>query len=149
MATIDNLDLGVYFLYARRTQMLEQINKEFHLTEASSIPSHTQVVDLYPKLSELDILLGVARAHAPWALFLPPKKFRNQRRSRFAFSRITPAFGDDDELDEAIETIAKTPVKTKKEAGERQALISVMKQIEQINDWLGDIIGRMGQFLQG
>lgn len=149
MTTIDKLDIGVYFEYARRTQMLEQINQEYHLQEASSIPKHTELVDLYPKLSELDLLLGVTRTYAPWAFFLPPKRFSFQRRSRFTFSRITPAFGDDDELEETMDLLESIPCTTRKAMQEKKTLLEAMKQIEQINDWLGDIIGRIGQFLQG
>ena len=72
MATIDKLDVGIYINYARRTEYIEQIHKQFHLEEAASVPPQTLVTDLYPKLSELDLLLGVTRTYAAWALFYPP-----------------------------------------------------------------------------
>ncbi|GAB4236682.1 MAG: hypothetical protein Tsb0021_16450 [Chlamydiales bacterium] len=149
MATIDNLDIGVYFQYARRTEMLEKINRELHLSEASAIPKHTQLLDIYPKLTELDLLLGVARTYAPWAFFYPPKRFRNQRRSPFKFSRVAPAFGDDEQQEEDMDFLQSLSCESKSEEEERGAILDALKQIGQINDWLGTIVGRIGQFLQG
>lgn len=149
MTTIDNLDIGVYVNYARRMQSLEQINKEYRLQEASSIPPQTAVLDLYPKLSELDILLGVARTYAPWALFLPPKRYREQRKSPFSFSRVAPSFGSDEEQEEDMAFLQTFQCKDRQEDGERKVILKCFQQMEQINDWLGEIVGKMGQFLQG
>ena len=38
MATIDKLDVGIYLQYARRTEMIEKINQEYHMADAGSIP---------------------------------------------------------------------------------------------------------------
>ena len=81
MATIDKLDIGIYIQYARRAEYIEGIKSQYHLDQASSIPAQTQVTDLYPKLSELDLLLGVQRSYAPWAYFYPPKSFNLRRKS--------------------------------------------------------------------
>lgn len=149
MATIDNLDLSVYNLYALRTKMMEQINQELRLDQASSIPPQTHVVDNYPKLSELDILLGIAPHAMPWAFFFPPKRFQRTRRSPFTFSRVVPSFGDEEELDEMIEKIRGIATTDPDEEEEKSMITSCLKKITEINDWLGHIVGRMGQFLQG
>jgi len=150
MATIDKLDISVYNLYAIRTKMLEQINQQYRLDQASSIPPQTQIVDIYPKLSEIDLLLGVATTGPPWAYFYPPKKFRRRmRRSPFAFYRIAPSLGTLDEQDATEAKLAGIAVDNEEEEKEREILYGFFKEVKKINTWLGFIIGRIGQFLQG
>src|SRR5215216_4943920 len=98
--TIDKLDLSVYNLYAIRTRMIEQINQQLRLDQASSIPPQIQVLDAYPKLAELDLLLGNTPLLAPWAYFYPPRLFSSKRRSPFGFSRLLPSLGTDQEQEE-------------------------------------------------
>lgn len=149
MATIDKLDLSVYNLYAIRTRMVEQINQQLQLDKAASIPPQTQVMDIFPKLDELDILMGIVPLNTPWAYFYPPQQFRRIRRSPFAFYRVAPSLGsiEDQEKGEAI--LDSIPCETPEEEKEKAAIKGCFKQIEQINRWLGYIIGRVGQFLQG
>ena len=97
VTTIDKLDIGVYIQYARRTQLVEQINRQFHLKDASSIPVQTQIVNIYPALKEIDILMGVIAIATPWAYFFPPKKYRRSRRSPFARHRVVPSIGSFEE----------------------------------------------------
>jgi hypothetical protein len=99
--TIDQFDISIYNLYAIRTRMLEQINQEYRLREAGSIPPQTQLLDTLPKPTELDILLGVAPVVTPWAYFYPPKRYRFIRRSPFAFFRVVPTLGS---LEETLRT---------------------------------------------
>ncbi len=149
MATIDNLDISVYRLYAERTRAIEETESQFHLQEASSIPPQTMIVDTVPKLTELDILLGVVPYHTPWAHFFPPKSFERSRRSSFAFWRVVPSLGTTEEQAKDEMVVANTPCNTPEEKEEQQALTSCFKQINKLNDMLGHIIGRIGQFLQG
>ena len=149
MATIDQLDLSVYNLYALRTKMVEQINQQYRLDQAATIPPQTQITEFFPKLTELDILLGIVPLATPWAYFYPPPQFRVIRRSPFAFHRIIPSMGsfEDQEADSLM--IDTTLCETPEEEDEKAALKRCFKQIVQINRWLGHIIGRVGQFLQG
>ena len=149
MATIDKLDLSVYNLYAIRTKMVEQINQQMQFDKASSIPPQTKVIDSYPKLTELDILLGIVPLNTPWAYFFPPKQFHLIRRSPFAFFRVAPSLGslEDQEKGEAL--LDSIDCTSPEELTEKAAIKSCFKQIGQINRWLGYIIGRVGQFLQG
>ncbi|MEI8366585.1 MAG: DUF5399 domain-containing protein [Parachlamydiaceae bacterium] len=149
MATIDQLDLSVYNLYAIRTRMVEQINQQLQLDKASSIPPQTLMMDNYPRLDEIDLLLGIVPLNTPWAYFLPPKKFRLVRRSPFAFSRVAPSLGSvsDQEGGEAL--VDSMQCESPEEEKERAAIKGCFKQLGQINRWLGYIVGRMGQFLQG
>lgn len=149
MTTIDKLDLSVYNLYAIRTKMIEQINQEYRLDQASSIPPQTLIMDIYPKLSEIDLLLGIVPVHAPWAYFYPPKNYFAQRRSPFAFYRVAPSMGTLDQQEKDEENLANTSCSTKEEEEEKKVILSCFKEVKKLNSWLGFIIGRVGQFLQG
>ncbi len=149
MTTIDKFDFSVHIAYAQRTEFVEQIRKEFRLDQAASIPPQTIVVDFQPKPSEVDLLLGVGRVLTPWALFLspPPRKF-GRRRSPFTVSRVVPTLGNQHRQDEQQESIASTLCESPEEEREKSILLSCFDQITKINDWLGHIVSRIGQFLQ-
>lgn len=149
MATIDQLDMSIYNLYAIRTRMVEQINQEIRFDQAASIPPQTAVLDIYPKLHEIDILLGSAAVGNPWAYFFPPKKFRRLRRSPFSFSRIAPSLGDEEKQEAMLTAIRNVPCSTDEEEEERSTIERCIQQIDKVNEWLSFIIGRIGQFLQG
>ena len=147
--TIDRLDIGIYIQYARRMQMLEQVQKQYHLNEAGTIPAQALIVDLYPKLSELDLLLGVGTTLAPWAYFVPPKNFSYQRRSSFAFHRILPVFGRQDAEKDEEEKLDQVVCESEEEEDEKKTLRKCIRKVKEINDLLRFIGGRIGQFLQG
>lgn len=149
MTTIDKLDLSVYNLYAIRTKMLEQTNAQLRLSEASSIPPQTAILDNYPKLTELDILLGIVPLSTPWAYFFPPKQFSSLRRSPFAFYRVVSSLGSYEEQTEDEQKLRNTQCSSPDEEKEKQVLLNCFSQIEKLNSWLGYIVGRIGQFLQG
>lgn len=149
MATIDQLDLSVYNLYAIRTRMIEQINEQLQLEKAGAVPPQTYVLDMYPKLSELDILLGIVPLFTPWAYFYPPKNFRIQRRSPFSFFRVVPSIGSLQDQAEEEEKLASIECNSPEEEQEKAAIVRCFAQIDKINGWLSFIVGRVGQFLQG
>ena len=149
MATIDQLDIGIYIQYAQRTYMIEETKRTYQLDQASSIPPQTQVVDIYARRSEMDLLLGVIPLHAPWAEFLPPKKFRRQRRSPFSFHRIAPSLGSSEKQEADLARLEEIPCETEVEEAEREIIARCFEQMEKLNSMLGFIIGRIGQFLQG
>jgi hypothetical protein len=149
MTTIDKLDIGIYLQYARRTNMIEQINQQYHLDEASSIPAQIRVIDFYPKLSEMDLLLGVGTIQNPWAFFFAPPKFRYQRRSPFGFFRVAPSLGSFEEEEENERQLDEIQCETEEEEKEKKALKNCFEQIKKINNWISFIVGRVGQFLQG
>ena len=149
MVTIDNIDIGVYIDYARRTQYVDEFTRQIRLQEAESIPPQLQVIYLFPRMAEIDILLGVIPVTTPWAFFFPPKNFRNQRRSAFTFSQIVPhvnPFGSDESEEDRLD---KIECDSEEEEEEKKVLLTCIKQIKKLNSWLSFIIGRMGQFLQG
>lgn len=149
MATIDKLDISVYNLYAVRTKMIEQINEQMHLEEASSIPPQTQIMATEIKLTEIDILLGVVPLLTPWAFFFPPKQFRTLRRSPFAFSYVAPSLGDVEDQEKSLNELLGVKCQNAEEEKEKGAIVNCFKQIGKINNWLSFIVGRIGQFLQG
>jgi hypothetical protein len=147
--TIDRLDIGIYIQYAKRMQILEQVQQQYHLREAASIPAQALIVDLYPKLSELDLLLGVGTTLAPWAYFFPPKDFSFQRRSAFAFHRILPIFGRPDAEKDEEDKLNQVACESDEEEEEKNVLRRCIRKVKDINDLLRFIGGRIGQFLQG
>lgn len=149
MPTIDKLPIEIYFEYARHTDTVERIQEEFHLKEASSIPTQTQVVDIFPRRSALDSILEGARVHNPWAYFTAPKKFRFQRRSPFSFSRVAPSLGSEAKLEADIAKLDGLECPSEEEQVEKGVIMKCLERLEKLNSWLGFIIGRMGQFLQG
>lgn len=149
MATIDNLDIGVYEAYAIRANQIERINAKLRLDQAASIPPQISVVDLYAKMTELDRLLGVVSLATPWAYFYPPKQFDRIRRSPFAFFRVVPSLGSLEEQEEEFQELAQTATSSPEEEREKAVLTRCFKQMDKINSMLSHIIGRIGQFLQG
>ena len=150
--TIDKFDIGIYIQYARRTQLMEQVMSQYHLREATGVPAQALIVDLYPKLAELDLLLGIATLSSPWAYFYAPRSYGSQRRSPFTFHRIIPFMGErnqEDEQKKDEEIIEEMECRTPEEERERKVLKACFQQIEEINSLLRYIGGRIGQFLQG
>ena len=147
--TIDRLDIGIYVQYARRMQLIEQIQKQYHLKEASSVPAQALIIDVYPKLSELDLLLGVGTTLAPWAFFFAPDKFKYQRRAPFAFHRIIPIFGEADAEEEEEKKLNNIECDSEEEEREKTVIRGCIKKIRELNEMMRYIGGRIGQFLQG
>jgi len=148
MATIDKLDLSVYVQYAQRTQYVEQIRQEYRLDQAETIPPQLMVVDFTPKPSEMDLLLGVITVTTPWAMFLPPKRWRERRRSPFAVASVAPSLGTSEEQMELADEIEQVQTSSAEEAREKKVLMNCFQQLHRLNDWLGHVVGRIGQFLQ-
>ncbi|MBB64927.1 MAG: hypothetical protein CMO81_07660 [Waddliaceae bacterium] len=149
MTTIDKLDIQVYKQYAYRISQYEQVNQDYRLTEARTIPVQTSVMNITPMVKELDLLLGVAQAYTPWALFLPPKSFREQRRERFFRGRVAPSIGSSEKQQADLAKLAAIDCESEEEEEERDILSRVLEQVDKLDEWLGFIIGRIGQFLQG
>ena len=147
--TIDKLDIGIYIQYARRTELIEQVRQQYHMPEAQGVPAQTLIVDIYPKLTELDLLMGVATTQAPWAYFFPPKRYPNQRRSPFSFHRIIPIFGSDEEQEKEEQQLEQVECLSEEEEREKSTIKSCFQQIKKINELMRYIGGRIGQFLQG
>ena len=149
MTTIDKLDISVYKMYAVRTSMIEQINQQYHLEEAGSIPPQINIVNTNIQLSELELLLGERPMQMAWAYFFPPKSFATLRRSPFAFHRVAPSMGTFDDQAKDLSIIQNTQCETPEEEKEKAVLTACFKEIDKLNNWLGFIVGRVGQFLQG
>lgn len=149
MATIDKLDISVYNSYAVRTRLIEQINQQLHLEEAATIPPQTSVITTQIQLSEIDLLLGVVPMQTPWAYFFPPKRFNSVRKSPFTFAKVAPSIKDTGEQGEAFAALAALPCHTPEEESEKGIIMLCFKELNKLNNWLGFIVGRVGQFLQG
>jgi hypothetical protein len=150
MATIDQLDIRIYVQYAKRASQVEQIQREYHLTDATSVPPQTRVVDIYPKLTELELLLGVSPfLHKPWAHFAAPEQFDTQRWSPFAFGQVAPMLGSLEKQNLLRKKLKEKKGKGRRNRKRRNAILDCLDEVDELNTMLGFIIGRMGQFLQG
>jgi len=149
MATIDDLDISVHNSYAIRMLVTQEMHEQLRLEQASSIPPQTQVVISSSQLTEMDLLFGVVPTLTPWAYFFPPKQFKTLRRSPFSFSRIAPSLKSVDEGEEEYSLLMSIPCQTPEEEKEKALIATCFKQISKLNNWLGFIVGRVGQFLQG
>lgn len=149
MATIDNLNLEVYKNYAVWISLSEQINTQLKLSEAQNVQSQISMVDLYPKLTDLDLVLGVATTAYPFAFFYPPKRFRDLRRNPFSFFRIAPSFGSLAKQEEDEERLEHIVCSTPGDQADKEIIHTCLKEMGKINDMISYIIGRVGQFLQG
>mgnify|MGYP006059428323 CR=1 FL=1 len=147
MTTIDKLDISIYDLYARREVLVQEINQQLRLQEAQNIPPQTNVLNLNPELSQLDILLGIVSLNTPWAYFFPPKS--RLRRSPFVAFRVASSLGSLEDQAALFEFIESTPCKSAEEEAEKSKILQCFKQLELLNEWMGFIFGRKGQFLQG
>lgn len=147
--TIDRLDIGIYIQYARRIQLLEQVQEQFHTKDATSVPASALIIDMYPKLSELDLLLGVGTTRTPWGYFLPPQNFSVQRHSAFAFHRLAPIFGSMDAEATEEKKLENVETSSEEEEEEKLLILGCIKKMKELNALLRYIGGRIGQFLQG
>ena len=61
---------------------------------------------------------------------------------------MTPSVISDDE-EEDLQLFERVQTRDPKEEKEKETLKECVKQVHEINEWLGQIIGRIGQLLQG
>lgn len=149
MATIDRLDIAVNYQYARRIEFVEAIQKELHLDRSTAVSDQALVVDLFPKRSEVELLLGLTQTKAPWAYFYAPPGFQAQRQSTFAFFRIAPTMGSLSKQEADAQKVATTAVNSKEEADEQSVLGQFFSSVNDINQMIGFVTGRIGEFLKG
>lgn len=157
MTTIDKLDLSVYNQYAIRSEMIRQFESQIQMAKAGAIVTHAQISDNFPKLPEIDLLLGLRTSHASWAMFSAPKEFQELRRSPFnRRHRIAPSLeGKQSEMEGFLEAYDPDKERNKEEQEkeeekeEQEVLKDCFTQIGTINGWLGEIIGNIGRFVQG
>lgn len=147
MTTIDKLDIGIYDLYARREALVAEINQQLRLQEAQDIPPQTNVLNLNPQLTQIDILLGIVPLNTPWAYFFPPKnKFR---RSPFVAFRVASTLGSIEDQAALFSFIQSISTESPEEEAEKAKILNCFKLLDTLNEWMGFIFGRKGQFLQG
>ena len=149
MTTIDSYDINIYLNYAKRMQLVEQTNASLGLEHAVSISQQTSTISLYPKMTEMQMLLGVVGIITPWAHFIPPKSYDRRRRSPFAFSCVAPLLGSDEEQRELGDKIDGIEIFTEEQELEKKVLSECFSTLNRLNGMLGFIVGRLGQFLQG
>jgi len=147
--TIDKLNIGVYVQYARRMQFMESVNKQYRIAEAYNIPAQTQIINISPRTSEIEMLMGRSYGGNVWAIFSPPRNYFIQHRPIVSKFRIVPSIGSLQKQDADQAKVAAYSCATRQEEREQQAIGSVFEVVNNICGWIGHIVGRVGQFLQG
>lgn len=102
--TIDNLGVEVSTRYAEDQKILD----ESLIKEAPHIPSQTQIEVTTPYLTpELEIILQLQPSNIPWALFVAPAKYFEQRKMLFTY-QLMPSMGSEDKKEsQAVKILAK------------------------------------------
>lgn len=139
--------LDVHELYAQRIQLIQKYYEQYPVNLADKVQSHTQVDNVRPQLTNIDILLGVSTNPPPWALMRPPTY--DPRQPFLSFSRVAPSLGTLEKQASDTERLQAVPCLTPKDALEKSIILGGLAIINKINDMKGYIIGRVGQFLQG
>jgi hypothetical protein len=149
MAVISDLDINIYLKYAQFTQLLENIQEEYHFNQADTIPAQTLLVNIQAKPSELDLLLGSMPSITPWAHFLPPARLRYLRRSPFGFARLVLGSATDEEEEHQQEQFEDAECESPEEEKQKAVLRKFFKNKGMIDRWIREVGGNMGRFLQG
>lgn len=145
---VSDFNKDIHIAYARRVQAYEETVRQYHLEEASSVTKRIVIDDQYPRQSSLDLLFGVTRSYAPWAIFKRPVS-KDERRPFLSFARVAPSLGSQEKQSEDTQKLHNIPCKTTEEEKEKKALLACFAKLFQLNEMKGYIIGHIGQFLQG
>jgi len=100
--TIDNLGMEAYTRYAQD----EQEREEYLIKEAHIIPNQTGIDVSLPSFpSESDLLLNSEPTRTPWASFVPPDHFFEQKGQVFSH-QLMPRLGTEEKQESLIQKIA-------------------------------------------
>lgn len=150
MATIDSLGPDAYMRYAYTTDALEIRRRELKTEYEPTIRMDVEVLSFYPRIDNIDILLGLPRTRPSGAVYQSPDTFNLQRKSPFTFSRLAPWVFDYGDSEEALkELIQDIPCYNKEEEAERDSLLKLLGTLNEINSQLGYVANHVAQFLPG
>lgn len=131
--TIDNLGLDVSTRYAEDQKYLDAKM----IKESKAIPSQTEIDVTIPAFSsEFDLLFETSKRNLPWADFIPPDKYNEQKKRLFTF-QIVPSLGSQDKKESQAQKILsrlQEPVQYNKEKDERQQKDSRKKRWEEARE---------------
>lgn len=172
--TIDNLGVDVSARYAEDQKKLEGS----FLKEARGVGRQAEIDVTIPyNPSEVELLFETGSHNIPWAGFIPPPLYGEQKKRLFTF-QIVPSLGSDDKIEAQIERITSlVPPETLRseeayQSGEREEqrkkrrqweeerdkedkerekkiLITVLQMVENLDKNLVDINSRRGQYQRG
>ncbi|HSX04760.1 MAG TPA: DUF5399 family protein [Rhabdochlamydiaceae bacterium] len=173
--TIDNLGVDISTRYA----LDQERAAESFMKEARGIPSQTQIDVTIPSFtSEFEHLFGLGLSNAPWADFFAPSRYYEQKKRLFS-QRLIPILGTPDKTDAELQRITNLGKVVRKEEGEkeegkqgeqekkeeqksseeelalsdtekeRKILITLLKQLQTLDQYLIDINSRRSQYQKG
>ena len=114
--TIDNLGIDTYIRYAQDQQYLE---KDL-IKESKFIPSQATIEVSTPSFSsEYEILFQTYLKNKGWALFLPPKGYKDQKNLLFSYQLI-PSLGGEENYSILRERIGEKLKKDKEKKDKKK-----------------------------
>ena len=147
--TVSNLPADVSTRWATDQKLLEETRP--FITEAGAIPLHAQKDVIFPShVSELSILMGLQWVHPTWAMFYPPTGYQFQWKRLFT-NQIAPQLGTDEQLEDKIQkiTAVKNPGNREEESREQEALIKLLKLLQELDSQLTFALTRRDQYHKG
>jgi hypothetical protein len=153
--TIDNLGVEVSTRYAEDKQVLD----ETMVKGARAISVQTVISVTAPSFpSEVEALLHIERTHLPWANFVPPEHYFEQRKQLFTFQLI-PSLGSEDKKESQslkilskLRSMAEEAAQTGKpeeEGRDKKILTSLLNTIAIYDKLIIETNSKRGQYHKG
>src|SRR3984957_1922939 len=152
---IHNLGIEVSTRYAEDKQALD----ETLIKEARTVSAQTQISVMAPSFpSEVEALLHIERTHLPWATFLPPERYFEQRKQLFTFQLI-PSMGSEDKKESqslkilsklrSMAEVANQTGEDKEEDRDKKILTSLLNTIASFDKMIIETNSKRGQYHKG
>lgn len=173
--TIDNLGLDISTRYAQDKELTD----ETYIKGVRSVLNQAQIDVTTPSYtSEFESLFGLGLSNAPWADFFAPVGFFEQKKRLFS-QRLIPLLGSPDKTEAELQRVLSMGKKViRKEEGEekqgeqenqekeepqtaevelelsndekeRKILVTLLKQLQTLDQYLIDINARRSQYQKG
>ncbi len=105
-------------------------------------------MDFHQKPAEIDLLLVFAAGNDTLGNLFATQVVPGTPSLSLYCGACGTTLGSQQDQDEREERIASTVCESAEEEREKSVLLACFEMITRINDWLGHIVSRIGQFLQ-
>lgn len=145
--TVSNLPADVSTRWANDQKLLEETRPL--ITESGSIPLHAQKDVIFPThVSEVSILMGLQWVRPTWAMFGPPEGYQFQWKRLFT-NQIAPQLGTDEQLEDKIQKITAAKKLSDEEHRDQEAIINLLKLLQELDSQLSFALNRRSQYHKG
>ncbi|MBS0615739.1 MAG: DUF5399 family protein [Verrucomicrobia bacterium] len=144
---VSNLPADVSTRWATDQKLLEETRP--FITESNAIPLHAQKDVIFPTLvSEVSLLMGLQWVHPTWAMFNPPAGYQFQWKRLFT-NQVAPKLGSDEQLEDKIQKVTAVKDKNEEDKRDQEALIKLLKLLQELDSQLTFAISRRSQYHKG